>query len=149
MAGGYMGKLLDVDLTTGKLKDIPLDEKMCRDLIGGYGIGSRILYDLIPPKCDPLGPQNVLGFFTGPFTGTPALSGSRYVVVCKSPLTNTWGDANSGGTWGPNLKFAGYDGVIVKGKAKKRCISPLRMARRLSMMVHGSGARMLTRPTLL
>ena len=119
MARGYMGKLLDVDLASGTMKDLPLDEGMCHDLIGGYGIGSRMLYDLIKPGIDPLGPENVLGFFTGPFTGTPALSGSRYVVVCKSPLTNTWGDANSGGTWGPNLKFAGYDGVILHGKAER------------------------------
>lgn len=119
MLYGYMGKLLDVDLTSGTLKDVPLDEKMCRDLIGGYGIGARLLYDMIKPGIDALGPENVLAFLTGPFTGTPAPSGSRYVVVCKSPLTDTWGDANSGGTWGPNLKFAGYDGVIIRGKAQK------------------------------
>ena len=119
MANGYMGKILDVDLTSGKMGDLPIDEAMCRDLIGGYGVGARLMYDLIKPGIDPLGPENVLGFFTGPFTGTPAPSGSRYVVVCKSPLTLTWGDANSGGTWGPNLKFAGYDGVILHGKAGK------------------------------
>ena len=121
MARGYMGKTLDVDLTSGRLRDLPTDEGMSRELIGGYGTGSRILYEMMKPGIDPLGPDNVLGFFTGPFTGTPALSGSRYVVVCKSPLTDTWGDANSGGTWGPALKFAGYDGVIARGKAPKPC----------------------------
>ena len=121
MARGYMGKMLDVDLTSGRLSDLPTDEGMCRDLIGGYGVGSRLLYGMMKPGIDPLGPDNVLGFFTGPFTGTPAMSGSRYVVVCKSALTDTWGDANSGGTWGPTLKFAGYDAVIARGKAPRPC----------------------------
>lgn len=115
MAGGYMDRLLTVDLSTGRLQEESLDREMCQCLIGGYGIGARLLYERMEPGCDPLGPENILGFFTGPLTGTRALSGTRYVVFAKSPLTETWGDANSGGTWGPNLKFAGYDGVLVKG----------------------------------
>ena len=119
MARGYMGKILNVDLTTGKMQDEPLDDGLCRELIGGYGIGDKLLYDCLRPGTDPLGPENILGFLTGPFTGTPALGGSRYVVVCRSPLTGTIGDANSGGTWGPNLKFAGYDGVVFSGASDK------------------------------
>jgi aldehyde:ferredoxin oxidoreductase len=119
MAGGYIGKLLFVDLSSGKITEEALDEKMCQDFLGGYGIGARILWDRMKPGADPLGPENILGFVTGPLTGTPALIGSRYVVVGKSPLTGTWGDANSGGDFGPNLKFAGYDGVFFSGISPK------------------------------
>ncbi len=119
MAGGYMGKILNVDLTTGKISEEKLDEKMCRDFIGGYGLAARLLYDRIPAGADPLGAENILGFVTGPLTGTPAIIGSRYVVVGKSPLTNTWGDCNSGGDFGPQLKFAGFDGVFFSGISAK------------------------------
>lgn len=119
MPAGYMGKILWVDLSKGVLKDETLDEKLCRDFIGGYGIGARLLYSRMKGGADPLGPENILGFMTGPLTGSPALSGTRYTVLCKSPLTKTWGDANSGGDFGPNLKFAGYDGVFITGISPK------------------------------
>ena len=114
-----MGKILNVNLTTGELCDEPLDEQVCRDYIGGYGIGAKYLYDRMPGGVDPLGPENLLGFFTGPLTGTPCIEGNRFVVVCKSPLTDTWGDANCGGTFGPHLKFAGYDGILISGASEK------------------------------
>ncbi len=119
MAGGYMGKILFVDLSKGELKDEALDEKLCRDFIGGYGIGARIMYSRQKGGIDPLGPENTFGILTGPLTGSPALSGTRYTVVGKSPLTGTWGDANSGGYFGPNLKYAGYDGVLATGISAK------------------------------
>jgi aldehyde:ferredoxin oxidoreductase len=120
MANGYMGKLLNADLSRGALADEALDEALCRDYVGGYGLGARLLYERIPAGADPLGPQNVLGFLTGPLTGTPAVIGSRFVVVGKSPKTaGGWGDANCGGHFGPHLKFAGYDGVLVTGRAEK------------------------------
>jgi aldehyde:ferredoxin oxidoreductase len=119
MARGYMGKILNVDLSTGRLSDEPLNEAMCRAFLGGYGIGAKILYDRMRPGVDPLGPDNLLGFFTGPLTGTQAIEGNRFVVVCKSPLTGTWGDANCGGTFGPHLKFAGYDGILFRGISPK------------------------------
>ena len=115
MAGGYMGKVLFVNLSTGELEDETLDEKICRGFIGGYGLGARILYSRQKAGVDPLGSENILGFITGPLTGTPAPTGTRYTVVGKSPLTGTWGDANSGGEFGPYLKFAGYDGVFFTG----------------------------------
>jgi aldehyde:ferredoxin oxidoreductase len=115
MAFGYMGKILWVDLSKKKLKDEVLDEKLCRDYIGGYGIGAKILFDRMPVGADPLGPDNILGIVTGPFDGTPALGASRYTVVGKSPLTQGWGDANSGGNFGPYLRYAGYDGVFFTG----------------------------------
>ncbi|MGA8848746.1 MAG: aldehyde ferredoxin oxidoreductase family protein [Dehalococcoidia bacterium] len=119
MAGGYMGKVLFVNLSAGELEDETLDEKICRDFIGGYGLGARILYSRQKAGVDPLGPENILGFITGPLTGSPAPSGTRYTVVGKSPLTGTWGDANSGGEFGPYLKFAGYDGVFFTGISSK------------------------------
>ena len=102
-----MGKFLFVDLSTGDIREETADENVCRDFIGGYGIGARILYSRQKAGADPLGPENTLGFITGPLTGTPAIGGSRYAVVGKSPLTEGWGDANSGGHFGPRLKFSG------------------------------------------
>ncbi len=119
MAGGYIGRLLFVDLANHKTHVEPLEEDFCRKFYGGYGFGASILYERMPAKVDPLGPENMLGFISGPLTGTPALVGSRYVVVGKSPLTQTWGDANSGGYFGTALKHAGYDGVFFSGVAEE------------------------------
>jgi len=114
-----MGKVLFVDLSKGELKDEALDEKLCRDFIGGYGIGASIIYNRQKAGVDPLGPENTLGFMTGPLTGSPATMGSRYAAVGKSPLTGGWGDASSGGDFAPYLKFAGYDGVFFTGVSEK------------------------------
>jgi aldehyde:ferredoxin oxidoreductase len=119
MANGFMGKMLWVDLSTKELKDEVLDEKLARQYLGGYGLGARILFSRQAAGVDPLGPDNTLGFVTGPIVGTPALGGSRYTVVGKSPLTGGWGDANAGGYFGPHLKFAGYDAVFFTGIAEK------------------------------
>lgn len=110
-----MGKLLWLDLSSSQIDTEEIAEDVLHDYIGGYGLGARLLYDRIPACADPLGPDSILGFLTGPLTGTTALIGSRYVVVGKSPKTGTWGDANSGGYFGPELKFAGYDGILVRG----------------------------------
>ncbi len=119
MPGGYMGKILFANLTTGELKTETPDDKFYRDYIGGHGIGARVLYSRQKGGVDALGPDNILGFVTGPLTGTPHPTGSRYQVVCKSPLTGGWGDANSGGDFGPYLKFSGYDAVFVSGISPK------------------------------
>jgi aldehyde:ferredoxin oxidoreductase len=119
MSGGYMGKILFVNLSSGTIKQEALDEKMCRDFIGGYGIGVRILYSRQKAGVDPLGPENTLGLITGPFTGTVVPMGVRYTAVAKSPLTGGWGDANSGGYFGPYLKFAGFDAVFFTGISSK------------------------------
>ena len=119
MTRGYMGKLLFVDLSSGVCKEEELGEELCRDFMGGYGIGAKILYERMKPRVDPLGPDNMLGFLTGPLTGTPTMCSGRFVVVCKSPLTGTWGDANCGGDFGPHLKFAGFDGVFFSGASQK------------------------------
>jgi len=119
MTGGYMGKILFVDLSNGAIKEETLEEKMCRDFIGGYGIGARILYSRQKAGINPLGPENILGLITGPLTGTPVLSAVRYTAVAKSPLTGGWGDANSGGDFGPYLKFSGFDAVFFTGISLK------------------------------
>ena len=119
MYGGYMRKLLFVDLSTGEIREEPLDKNICRNFVGGYGIGSRMLYSLQKGGVDPLGPDNTLGILTGPFTGTIVPPGLRYMAVAKSPLTGGWGEANSGGFFGPNLKFAGWDGVYFTGISPK------------------------------
>jgi aldehyde:ferredoxin oxidoreductase len=119
MARGYMGRILWVDLVEKRLRDEELDEGVCRDLVGGYGLGARVLFTRQRGGVDPLGLESILGFVTGPLTGTAALGGSRYAVVGKSPLTGGWGDANSGGDFGPYLKFAGYDAVFFTGMAEK------------------------------
>jgi aldehyde:ferredoxin oxidoreductase len=115
MNGGYMGKVLYVDLSTGTIKEEQLDDQTCRDFIGGYGLASRIIYSRQRPGADALGPDNILGLVSGPLTGTPVPTGARYAVVGKSPLTGGWGDANSGGDFGPYLKFAGFDAVFFTG----------------------------------
>jgi aldehyde:ferredoxin oxidoreductase len=119
MAAGYMGKLLFVDLSTGGRKEEKPDQSLYKDFIGGYGLGARVIYSRQKGGVDPLGEENTLGLVTGPLTGTPAPFGCRYVAVGKSPLTGGWGDANCGGFFGPNLRFAGYDGVFFTGISEK------------------------------
>jgi len=83
-------------------------------------MAARLLYDRIPVGANPLGPENIFGLLTGPLTGTPAVIGSRFVAVAKSPKTaGGWGDANCGGYFGPHLKFAGFDGVLLSGVAPR------------------------------
>jgi aldehyde:ferredoxin oxidoreductase len=115
---GYNGKMLNVNLTTGEIAVETPPESLYREYLGGYGIGARMLWDRVPQGADPLGPGNMLGMFAGLLTGTP-LFGQRWQVVCKSPLTGGWGDANCGGDFGGVLKLAGWDGIMFFGKAEK------------------------------
>src|SRR5512133_2635668 len=121
MTGGYMGKIAFVDLTEGSVRTEAVAEELARGFVGGYGIGARILFERIPRGADPMGPANVLGFAAGPLTGTRAPTGGRYMACCKSPLTGGWGDANSGGYFGSELKAAGFDAVFVSGAAAAPC----------------------------
>ena len=119
MAKGYMGKILWVNLSNSEIREESLGEEVCRDFIGGYGLGARMLFTHQRGGVDPLGPENILGFVTGPVTGTRVPFCGRFTVVTKSPLTGTWGDANCGGDFGPYLKFSGYDGVFFTGCSKE------------------------------
>jgi len=116
MIGGYIGKILSVDLNSGKLIETSLDENIARKFLGGKGLGLKLIHDDFKPDIDPLGPDNIIVFATGPATGTTfPTSGRFHVIAMRSPLTGLIGSANSGGKWGPYLKFAGYDAVAIKG----------------------------------
>ncbi len=119
MARGYMGKFLNVNLSTGEIKVEYPEERLYRDFLGGYGIGARVLYSRMKGGVDPLGPDNILGVLSGPFTGTQVTFGSRWEVVAKSPLTGGWGDSNGGGHFAPHFKFSGYDAVFFTGISEK------------------------------
>ncbi len=112
MNNGYVGTILRVNLKTGTISREPLNQKNAEEYVGARGLGTKYYCDECDPKCDPLGPDNKLIFMTGPLTGTCATSAGRYNAVAKSPLTGTIGAANSGGHFGPELKYAGYDGII-------------------------------------
>ncbi|HUT88681.1 MAG TPA: aldehyde ferredoxin oxidoreductase family protein [Thermoguttaceae bacterium] len=116
---GTMGKILIVDLTKKEISEETPSDEVYLSYLGGYGLGAYYLYKLQKPGVDPLGPDNHLGFFTGLLTGTTAITGNRYIVVAKSPKTGTWGDANSGGTFGPAMKAAGFDAVIFRGVSEE------------------------------
>jgi aldehyde:ferredoxin oxidoreductase len=117
--GGYKGQLLRVNLTKKGITKEPLREDWARDFVGGAGYSARLLYEEIPGRIDPLGPQNKLFFMTGPVNGTMIPAASRSTACAKSPLTGSFFHSIFGGYWGPELKFAGYDGLIVEGKADK------------------------------
>ncbi len=114
---GWTGKLLRVNLTTGqhRVEDVP--EAWLRDYVGGRGVADRYLWAELDPTVDPLAPDNKLIFAAGPLTGTPTPCGARYMVVTKGALTNAITTSNSGGHWGPELKFAGYDLLLLEGRA--------------------------------
>ncbi len=114
---GWTGKLLRVNLTEGTITTEALRKPWAEEYIGARGLGSKYLYEEVDPAVDPLSPENKIIFATGPLTGTLATSGGRYNVVTKGPLTGTIAASNSGGYWGPELKYAGYDMIIIEGKA--------------------------------
>ena len=115
----WRGQILRVNLTRGTTKTEPLDPKLARAYIGGRGLGTKLLTDEIDPKLDPLAPNNKLIIATGPLTGTGASTGGRYMVITKSPLTGAIACSNSGGYFGPEVKFCGYDFLILEGRAKE------------------------------
>jgi len=114
---GYTGKILRINLSGKTINTEELDLKTAQKFIGGRGLGTKMLIDEIDPNVDPLGPDNKLIFVTGPLTGTNTPTGGRYMVVTKSPLSGTVACSNSGGYWGAELKFAGFDMIVFEGKA--------------------------------
>jgi aldehyde:ferredoxin oxidoreductase len=119
MIGGWTGTVLRVDLTRGRVKKEPLREDWASEYVGGRGLGARYLWEEVDPTVDPFSPKNKLLFVTGPLTGTNASCGARYMVVTKGALTGAITTSNSGGHWGPELKFAGYDMIVVEGRAPR------------------------------
>ena len=116
---GYMGKILYIDLSSSKVHIGDINEEWAHQFIGGSGLGAKFLYELTNERTDPLGPENPLIFMTGPFTGTAVPLSGRHAVVSRSPLTGIFGESDVGGTWGANLKKAGFDGMIITGKSEK------------------------------
>lgn len=116
---GWHGKILRVNLTTGKTSVETIAPEVARDFIGGRGWGIKYLYEEVDPKVDPLSPENKMIFATGPLTATPAPTGNRYMVLTKSPLTGALADSNSGGVFPTVMKRTGFDMFIFEGKAKK------------------------------
>ncbi len=117
MMDGYMGKILRVDLGAGRLWDEALNEEYARAFVGGSGLAARYIYDMVDGATDPWGADNPLIFMTGPLVGTAMPSAGRCSVCALSPLTHIWGESNTGGFIGPELRFAGYDGIVVTGQA--------------------------------
>jgi aldehyde:ferredoxin oxidoreductase len=111
------GKLLSVDLNTKNCVIEAVPEQLYRQYLGGYGLGAALLLERMDPACDPLGPENILGFAAGYLTGTGAYIASRFMVFGKSPSTGGWGDANCGGRFGPKMKKTGLDVILFMGRA--------------------------------
>ena len=111
------GKLLSVELKSQSCKVEAVPAKLYRQYLGGYGLGAALLLERVNPACDPLGPENILGFAAGYLTGTGAYIASRFMAFGKSPSTGGWGDANCGGHFGPKLKKAGLDVILFSAQA--------------------------------
>jgi aldehyde:ferredoxin oxidoreductase len=117
VSGGYAGKVLRINLSDRTAKEEQLSEEMARDFIGGAGFGIKHLFDEVKPGIDPLGPDNILVFAPGPFTGAGVPCSSRMAVTGKSPLTGAVGMALSGGEFPTEIKYAGWDAIIIEGEA--------------------------------
>lgn len=113
--GGYMGRILVVDLDAGAIGEEVLPGAVYDEGLYGPGLASRILLERIPPGADPMGGENILAFLPGLLTGTGCLFAGRWTVAGKSPLTGGWGDANCGGNFSPAIKQCGYDGIFFRG----------------------------------
>jgi len=116
---GWIGNMIRVNLSDKTIKLEKLDNDDLKNYIGARGLGTRLYTKEVDPKIDPLSSENKMIFVTGPLTGTLAGSGGRFNVVTKGPLNGTIAASNSGGNFGPELKFAGYDGIIFEGRAEK------------------------------
>jgi aldehyde:ferredoxin oxidoreductase len=119
MLKSYAGKIAWIDLSNNAIRIEALDDQIARKYLGGKGLGAYLLYKYLPAKTDPLDPKNLLIFVTGPLTGTLFPAVARSAVVTKSPLTGTFLDSYSGAYLGPHLKYAGYDAIVISGKADR------------------------------
>lgn len=126
---GYYGRMLEVDLSSGVSKVTKIPDEDIKNFLGGRGMGAKLLWDRLEPGTDPLSPDNILMFMPGPFSGLPIPSSSRTCVVTKSPRTSpveseyehasTLSYSNMGGFFGPELRFAGYDAMLIRGRSEK------------------------------
>ncbi len=116
---GYWGKVLWVDLAREKINIQSFDEVFARKYLGGVGFAAKIISDIVTRSVNPLSPRNILVFSTGPYQAAEIAGAGRWVAAAKSPLTGYWGESNSGGHAGPELKRAGFDAVVITGRSKK------------------------------
>ncbi len=119
MGYGFMGNILRVDLTNHKIDIEARDETFYRQYLGGRGIGYHYLLKEVPTQTDPFSPDNLLILATGVMTGTPLAASCRFAAIGKSPLTLTAGESEAAGYFGPELKMAGFDAIVIRGKADK------------------------------
>jgi len=116
---GFKGKVLEVNLTTGAIGQSIVERDLIRKFIGGSGLAAKLFFDRVSPNVDPLSGENILFVMTGPVTGSNLPGSARFSICAKSPLTNIWGEACCGGNFGPELRFAGYEGIAIKGISQK------------------------------
>ncbi len=116
---GYAGEVLRIDLTQGASRTVPLSRELAEDFIGGRGFNSKALYDEVPACADPLGPENRLFIGTGPLVGTSFPTACRFNASAKSPQTGILGDSNAGGHFAPEVKYAGYDQIVLEGRSPR------------------------------
>jgi len=116
---GYGGKILRVNLSNDKISTEPLSDKLIKGYIGGRGFAARILYDELKPGIDPLGPDNKVVVASGPLSGLFLPAGGKLTFASKSPATNSYGDSNVGGHLAAEIKYAGYDVIIIEGASSK------------------------------
>jgi aldehyde:ferredoxin oxidoreductase len=114
---GYMGKYLEIDLSKERIKDFSLDMSLAEKYIGGKGLGAKLLYDNLNAGVGPLSPENIILFMTGPLSGTSVQTSGRWCIVTKSPQTGIFNDSHIGGRFGYKIKRAGFDFLIIRGKA--------------------------------
>lgn len=119
---GYAGKILYINLTTGNVHTEVIEDDIYRKYLGGRGLGTRLLYDRSTPGADPLSAENIIVLMTGPATGTPIPSGCKYVILSKSPATGAFLESYASGRIAQELKYAGYDGVVISGKSEYPCM---------------------------
>lgn len=117
---GYAGRILRINLSENKVEKQPLDKRLISKFLGGRGFNSKRVYDEIPPQVEPLSPHNKLVFAVGPLVGTSFPLGARFNVSAKSPQTGILGDSNAGGHFAAEIKFAGYDQIILEGRSPKQ-----------------------------
>jgi aldehyde:ferredoxin oxidoreductase len=119
MLNGYGGNILRIDLTTGDISKTPTDPALAEKWLGGRGFGIYFLFTELPKNADPMGPENLLVISPGPLSGTLVPGAGKVDFACKSPLTGGYASANAGGILTAEIKYAGYDSIILKGKAEK------------------------------
>jgi len=142
--GGYIGKILRVDLTKGKLQDEILDPDVLRKYVGGLGVAAKIMYDEVSPNIMPYDAENLVVFMTGPLTGTVAPGSSRYVVYTLNSFNpKVCSPGFGGGYWAFELKRSGYDGIIIQGNLRNLCFCGFIMVQQRYGMLAPYGGRIL------